>query len=297
MRVSTAAVLLFSGAVKAWDEHAGEVFSKIAGSSMKCGSGVQTGTNSSGVFQDVGGVNTYIAYPPGPVESRSNATAILYLTDIFGLPLVNNRLLGDSLAQAGYFVVMPDLFAGEASMCFLPRPLSILNADMRNIVKVEEFGTPEFNMTAWSARHTAAAVDPIVESLITTMRGSWGVTKIGAVGYCFGGKYVTRFLAEGKGLDAGFTAHPSSVVAAEYEGITKPLSIAYGQLDGANTPTQRAAAETIFQSKNATYQTSLYSNAEHGFAVRTDLSVPMKKFAQEAAYFQAVNWFDHWVKG
>ncbi|CAG8976670.1 hypothetical protein HYALB_00012062 [Hymenoscyphus albidus] len=278
MRVSTVAVLLFSGAVKAWDEHAGEVFSKIAGSSLKCGSGVQTGTNSSGVFQDVGGVNTYIAYPPGPVESRSNATAILYLTDIFGLPLVNNRLLGDSLAQAGYFVVMPDLFAGEA-------------------IKVEEFGTPEFNMTAWSARHTAAAVDPILESLITTMRGSWGVTKIGAVGYCFGGKYVTRFLAEGKGLDAGFTAHPSSVVAAEYEGITKPLSIAYGQLDGANTPTQRAAAETIFQSKNATYQTSLYSNAEHGFAVRTDISVPMKKFAQEAAYFQAVNWFDHWVKG
>lgn len=40
-------------------------------------------------------------------------------------------------------------------------------------------------MTAWSARHTSAFVDPIVESTIAAMRSSWGVTKIGAVGYWY----------------------------------------------------------------------------------------------------------------
>lgn len=35
-------------------------------------------------------VNTYITYPKG---HKKNDTAILYLTDIFGLPLINNLLL------------------------------------------------------------------------------------------------------------------------------------------------------------------------------------------------------------
>lgn len=68
------------------------------------------------------------------------------------------------------------------------------------------------------------------------------------------------------------------------------------ELDGSNNATQRAAAEAIFKAKNATYQTSLYSDAEHGFAVRTNLSDPRKAFAQESAYFQAVRWFDTWLK-
>jgi len=83
-------------------------------------------------------------------------------------------------------------------------------------------------MTAWRTKHTTAMADAIVESTIKTMRSELGVKKIGAVGYCYGGKYVARFLAEGKGLDAGFTAHPSGVEVAEWAAITKPLSNAYG---------------------------------------------------------------------
>lgn len=83
-------------------------------------------------------------------------------------------------------------------------------------------------MTAWRTRHTVAMADTIVESTIKTMRSEFGVKKIGAVGYCYGGKYVARFLAAGKGLDAGFTAHPSSVELSEWNAVGNPLSIAYG---------------------------------------------------------------------
>jgi hypothetical protein len=41
----------------------------------------------------------------------------------------------------------------------------------------------------------------------------------------FGGKYVCRWLKEGK-LDVGYTAHPSFVDKEELEGIKGPLSIA-----------------------------------------------------------------------
>lgn len=155
--------------------------------------------------------------------------------------------------------------------------------------------------------------DAIVESTIKTMRSELGAKKIGAVGYCYGGKYVARFLAAGKGLDAGFTAHPSSVEITEWDAVGGPLSIAYGGeyqspsywsigklivlgLDASNNASARSSAEATFIKGGKTYQTSLYAGAEHGFAVRTNLTDPRKRFAQESAYVQAVRWFDAWIK-
>ncbi|KAF4636134.1 hypothetical protein G7Y89_g1955 [Cudoniella acicularis] len=257
-------------------EQAGQLFSTVA-SSTCCVNGVLTDGNSTGEFRDLNGISTYLVSPPRS-EDNSRDTAILYLTDIYGVQQVNNRLLADSFARAGYYVVQPDLFGGD------PVPPNTQSNSSSN-----------FNMTAWRGRHTTAIVDLIVNTTIASIRGELGFTKVAAVGYCFGGKHVVRFLASGKGLDAGFTAHPGGVVAAEWQGIASPLSIAFGEFDGSNTPAQRAAAEAIFQAKNAIYQTTLYSGAEHGFAIRTNLSDPRKKFAQEGAYFQALRWFDAWV--
>jgi hypothetical protein len=43
------------------------------------------------------------------------------------------------------------------------------------------------------------------------------------------------------------------------------------------------------------FQTTLYAQAPHGFAVRANLSVPAQKFAKEGAYLQALTWFDAWL--
>jgi dienelactone hydrolase len=105
--------------------------------------------------------------------------------------LVNNKLLADDFARAGYFTVIPDIFEEE------PVPSEyLLNP-----------GSIQFDLMAWKGRHPAERVDPIIESTIKGMK-ELGVKNIGSVGYCFGAKYVVRFLAEGKGVDAGFIAHP-----------------------------------------------------------------------------------------
>ena len=44
------------------------------------------------------------------------------------------------------------------------------------------------------------------------------------------------------------------------------------------------------------YSLSLYSDVEHGFALKADLNNPQIKFATETAFLQAVNWFDHFIK-
>ncbi|KAF2117950.1 dienelactone hydrolase family-domain-containing protein [Lophiotrema nucula] len=227
----------------------------------------------AGELLNVSGTQIYQSYPA--LYSKNSTPAVLFVTDIYGLPLLQNKLLADSIAKAGYLVVLPDLFKGDA----IP-------------VQTPEGG---LNLTAWRLRHSTDEIDSIIASTIKYIQTDLGAKKIGGVGYCFGGKYVPRFLAEGKGLDAGFIAHPSGLETAEIQAIAHPITIAAGELDTAFNVTGRHAAESILQTKNATYQLNLYSGAPHGFAVRPDLSVPRQKYAKETAFFQAVRWFDAWL--
>jgi dienelactone hydrolase len=54
-------------------------------------------------------------------------------------------------------------------------------------------------------------MDAIINKTIAYIREELGVESIGAVGYCFGGKYVPRFLKQKGGVNVGFIAHPSSL--------------------------------------------------------------------------------------
>jgi dienelactone hydrolase len=105
--------------------------------------------------------------------------------------------------------VIPDIFEGD------PVPESVLTE-----------GFTSFNGPAWFSKHPVARVDEIVGTTIKSVKSEFGPTKLGAVGFCFGAKYVLRFLAAGKGVDVGFVAHPTGVEDAEVEEIAGPLSIA-----------------------------------------------------------------------
>lgn len=104
---------------------------------------------------------------------------------------------------------MPDLFNGDA-------------------VPTDSPEGPALNLTEWRTRHPPAEIDRIVGLTIAYMRNDLGVKRIGAVGYCFGGKYAVRFLAQGKGIDVGFAAHPSSLETSEIQAIAGPISFAAG---------------------------------------------------------------------
>jgi dienelactone hydrolase len=83
-----------------------------------------------------------------------------------------------------------------------------------------------FSFPTWLGNHPTDKIDAIIDAAIKGLREQHGIKRIGAVGYCFGGRYVARFLAEGKGLDAGFVAHPSLTKDDEWEAIRGPLSVA-----------------------------------------------------------------------
>ncbi|KAF2711364.1 alpha/beta-hydrolase [Pleomassaria siparia CBS 279.74] len=237
-----------------------------------CAVGVKHEGTATGEFKQIGGVRTYVAYP----KDKSTQNAIVIFTDIMGIDLINVQLIADQFAESGYFVVVPDLFNGK------PVPLN----------------PPEgFDIMEWvrTEMPTVPIVDPIVEATIKELRGSLGSKKIGGVGYCFGGKYVCRWLKDGH-LDAGYTAHPSFVDAEELQGITGPLSIAAAETDEIFPTPKRRETEDILLKLSIPYQISLFSDVEHGFAVRADVSIPRVKFAKEQAFFQAITWFDEYIK-
>ena len=63
-------------------------------------------------------------------------------------------------------------------------------------------------------------------------------------------------------------------------------------------PTEkRRESEDILKEHTVPYHISLYSNVEHGFAVKADLSNSEAKFAKEQAFLQAIYWLDEYVKG
>jgi len=225
----------------------------------------------AGQLKNISGIEMYISYPP---NANTSTRALLYVTDIFGVPLLQNKLLADSLAANDYLVVMPDLFAGDAIS-----------------VEEQEAG---LNLTSWLAEHPPSEIDRIITTTLAAMKANFGVEKVGGLGYCFGGKYVPRFLKEG-GLDLGFIAHPSNLQEAEIGGIKRPISIAAGTLDGSFNATAKFRAEEILKTNNVTFQSNLYYGAPHGFAVRINQSAPLQAYAKQASFVQAVTWFDAWL--
>jgi len=152
-------------------------------------------------------------------------------------------------------------------------------------------------MSAWMGRHPITSTQPIVDSTMKYVRDTVKARKVGVVGYCWGGPFVVRQLALGKGIDAGFTAHPGAFTDAEASAISAPLSIAAAETDFSLSASRRRELEDLFVKNKATYQIDLYSGVSHGFAVSIDLSDRKQVFAKESAFNQALRWLDEYLKG
>ncbi|TFB02617.1 Protein AIM2, partial [Trichoderma ghanense] len=219
-----------------------------------------------------GTIDAYLATPP-PDKARVGK-GILFIPDVIGI-WQNSKLLADNFAAQGYTVLLPDIFNGDALS--LNRP-------------------GDFDFGAWMTKgstgdnpHTPEAVDPIILKGIKALR-DLGINKIGAVGYCFGAKYVVRHYKDG--IEVGYVAHPTMVDEDELAAITGPLSIAAAQTDTIFPAEKRHKSEEILIKTGQPFQINLYSHVVHGFAVRCDVNVKAEKFAKEQAFLQAVAWFE-----
>lgn len=224
----------------------------------------------------LGPVEAYISEPTAAKDKEAKR-AILFVTDVFGHDSNNAQLLADQFASEGYYVIVPDLFYGD----------SIDFSQFGNIDIMKWLGGEYSDK---KVAHTPESIDPIIEASIKKMKEGLGFKQLGAVGYCFGAKYVVRYLKDGV-LDAGFVAHPSFVTDEELAAITKPLTIAAAEFDDIFPTENRHRSEQILIKADVPWQISVFGAVSHGFAVRGDITDKRLRFAMEAAFAQAAQWF------
>ncbi|SCU77444.1 LANO_0A00386g1_1 [Lachancea nothofagi CBS 11611] len=229
-----------------------------------CFSGALHEGESIGEIQELFGLRTYVT------GSSSNENIIVILSDIFGINLVNNRLIADQFGKAGYRVFIPDILFDDAVE---------INANV--------------NIPEYIHKHRPEVTRPIVDSFMKPLKEKLNPKFLGVIGHCFGGKYALDYIkADAPLAHAAAIAHPTLVENEQFKVIGKnPLLISAAQHDSLFTTEARHEVEKVLMESGAVFQLDLFGSVGHGFAVRGDMSDPDVKYAKEKVLLDLLHWF------
>jgi dienelactone hydrolase len=236
-----------------------------------CISGVRYEGTSEGTYEEINGIKTYVATPKVDYPKDK---AVIYLTDVFGIDLPNNRLLADDFARNGFKVYAPELFEGDP-------------------VGPDALSTGTFDLPTWLGKHSADHTGKRARKVIEGLKGQ-GITVYGGTGYCYGARLVFD-LAFDNIIQVAVVAHPSLLKQPEdldtyVEKSKAPLLINSCEDDGAFPKSFAEAADKKFAGFSPGYRRTYYEGASHGFAVRGDVTKPTVKAAKEGAFKESVEW-------
>ncbi|KAG7095438.1 hypothetical protein E1B28_006187 [Marasmius oreades] len=223
-----------------------------------------------GRVEKLGGVDTYVATPSIDYPKDK---VLLFLPDVFGMQLVNAKLLADSFAENGFKTVVPDYLNGD------PIPADALLGQNFDIMK-------------WFPNHGPDKTRPTLDKVVAALKEQ-GVTAFGATGYCFGGRYVFD-LAIDNVIKVAATSHPSLLKVPDLEKYAStskaPLLINSCTVDEQFPHELQDKADKIFANFAPGYKREYFEGCTHGFAVRGDLKNPKVQAGKEGAFKATVEW-------
>ncbi|CAF1040979.1 unnamed protein product [Didymodactylos carnosus] len=241
-----------------------------------------------------------------PVYIATNNTTtstdkiIVVMTDVFGWELKNIRLLADEYASNGFYVLVPDFFKGDPVPLELEAKLAPPSAPKRNFfTAVSDTFSAATTVGPWLIRHRESVSKPIVDSFFIGLRQQYPSSKIGAVGFCWGGRYailLTHTDAKVQ-VDAAVAIHPSLLsIPSEIEKIAKPVSFAVGDKDQYMSVKQADQTRLILSKKtNVDGEVEVYPGMVHGFGCRGDLTIEENKKGHDRAMKQTIDWFKKYL--
>lgn len=195
---------------------------------------------------DGGSCGAYLALP-----ARSPAPGLVLLQEIFGVNAVM-RSVADSYAKAGYLVIVPDLFWRQEAGVQL------------------DAGVPaqrEQAMRLFKGMNEQLAVQDAASALAYLRRHPAGAGKVGAVGYCLGGK-LAYLLAARSDVDASVSYYGVGIAAAlgEAKSIRQPLMLHIAGRDNLCPPDAQQQIISAVSPLAGIVTTHVYPDAGHAFA-------------------------------
>jgi len=237
-------------------------------------------------------------FTPARGDSSQPTKAIVLLTDIFGLPSPNPKIVADHLAEhVGVDVWVPDFFNGKPP--FAVKDLEPHMPDRAGVkIPFTKMFVILFKILASLPRLFAnrpSVVDPRVHAFINKVKSEKGYERIGAVGYCFGGAIAGR-LGSTDLVNTIVVAHPINLIPAQIRAIKVPTSWVLAEDDMGFKEKDVKTARSIFtkqevRSDHVDYEFKIWSGTAHGFAMRPNLEVPEVKAGYEGGLEQTVAWF------
>ena len=202
----------------------------------------------AGTWIDIGGGMTgYLAVP-----ASGFGPGVVLLQEIFGVNL-HMRDVADLYAEEGYVVLAPDLFHAMEQRV----DLGYDGADMEKAFGFYQRFDPE------------QAVPDIVTS-VSVLRarpecnGPGSTGKVGAIGFCLGGK-LAWLAAARAGVDAAVSYYGVGIEAslADLATIKCPVTLHFGETDKFVPEAARTAIADATRGKNV--EIFVYPGADHGF--------------------------------
>ncbi|KAH7186678.1 putative endo-1,3-1,4-beta-D-glucanase [Fusarium oxysporum] len=226
-----------------------------------CLKGFQWKAEPQGRSDTIAGLDCYIS-------GSNEDVAVMIIHGLFGWTFNNIRILADHLAQdIDANVYVPDCFGVEVV------PTEILSDKSR---------AGEFDLGAFLKRNSKAVRKPEIIKFTESLRSSF--TRIGAVGYCYGGWAVFNLGTKGNNLvECISTAHPSLLEKEEIANIGVLTQILALEVDHMFTPELKAYTNEILPKAGVAYDYQYFPGLEHGFAIRGDETKPGERDDMERA--------------
>ncbi|KNA15116.1 hypothetical protein SOVF_101180 [Spinacia oleracea] len=223
--------------------------------------------SGAGHVEVIGGLKSYVS------GSSHSTHAVILISDIFGYEAPNLRKIADKVAGAGYLAVVPDFFHGE--------PYNPQNPERPKPVWLKDHGTDKGYEEA----------KPVIESLKRR-----GICKIGAAGFCWGGKVAVQLAQGDQYVQATVLLHPSNITVDDIKGVKVPIAILEAELDHAASP---ALMKQFKEALNAKPQVDgyvkIFPGVAHGWTLRYNPEDKAAVKSAEEAHQDMLTWFQKYI--